>query len=74
MNERVMTSQGRVALAQRRWVRVVVPAAIFVLALAVWELVVRANNIPHYILPSPTLIAQTFQEARQLRSQPRTAM
>lgn len=57
-----MSAQRSAPLAQRRWVRALVPAVIFVLALAVWEMVVRWNQIPHYILPSPTLIGQTLSD------------
>ena len=60
MNERVMTSDGALPLAQRRWVRTVLPIAVFLLALVAWEVVVRVNKIPHYILPGPLLIAQTL--------------
>ncbi len=58
--ERIMTGGGKVPLAQRRWVRVALPITIFVLALLAWEAVVRINQIPHYILPSPSLIGQTL--------------
>ena len=60
MNDRVMTGGGSVPLAQRRWVRVVLPITIFALALLAWEAVVRLNQIPHYILPGPSLIGQTL--------------
>ena len=33
--------------------RIVVPAAIVIALLLAWEWMVRANNIPHYILPAP---------------------
>ena len=36
------------------------PAAIGVLALALWEGVVRINQIPHYILPGPVLVLQSL--------------
>ncbi len=60
MNERVMTSDGALPLVQRRWMRIVFPVAIFLLALVAWEVMVRVNKIPHYILPGPLLIAQTL--------------
>ena len=34
------------------------------LALAVWELIVRLNHIPHYILPGPLLVLQALIEDR----------
>ena len=36
------------------------PFMVFLAALLTWELTVRINQIPHYILPAPTLIAQTL--------------
>lgn len=43
-----------------RAARVVLPAAIAVVALTAWDLVVRLNQIPPYILPGPMLVAETF--------------
>jgi NitT/TauT family transport system permease protein len=45
-----------------RIVRVAAPVAIGVLALALWEAVVRINQIPHYILPGPVLVLQSLVE------------
>ena len=42
------------------WVRWVLPVVLFTLALAGWEAFVRIREIPHYILPAPTLIAVTL--------------
>jgi NitT/TauT family transport system permease protein len=36
------------------------PFIVFFVALLTWELTVRINQIPHYILPAPTLIAKTL--------------
>jgi NitT/TauT family transport system permease protein len=47
--------QGR-----ERWLRLVLPLATLALAVLAWELVVRVNNIPPYVLPSPALIARTL--------------
>lgn len=60
MNERVMTSVAAQPLTDRRWVRTALPIAIFALALLGWEAVVRIQQIPHYILPSPSLIVSTL--------------
>ena len=38
----------------------VLPFVVFFAALAAWELTVRLYQIPHYILPAPTLIAKTL--------------
>lgn len=36
------------------------PVAIFIGALLLWEISVRAFEVPHYVLPGPLLIAETF--------------
>ncbi len=38
----------------------ILPFVVFFAALAAWELTVRIYQIPHYILPAPTLIAKTL--------------
>jgi NitT/TauT family transport system permease protein len=38
----------------------VLPFVVFALAILTWELIVRINQIPHYILPAPTLVAKTL--------------
>ncbi len=38
----------------------ILPFIVFFVALLTWELTVRINQIPHYILPAPTLIAKTL--------------
>ena len=43
-----------------RIARVVAPLAIGLTALALWEAVVRVNDIPHYILPGPLLVLQSL--------------
>lgn len=43
-----------------RIARILAPLAIGLVALALWELVVRINEIPHYILPGPILVLQTL--------------
>ena len=42
------------------FLRIVTPAAMLVGAILVWDLVVRAYDIPHYILPGPGLVAQAL--------------
>ncbi len=37
-------------------VRVAAPLLVGALILLAWELVVRVNEIPHYILPAPSLV------------------
>ncbi|MES2974338.1 MAG: ABC transporter permease [Pseudomonadota bacterium] len=45
---------------RRDWLKVVLPVLLFLLALAAWEAFVRIREVPHYILPAPTLIARTL--------------
>jgi NitT/TauT family transport system permease protein len=45
-----------------RLVRVLAPLLIGLLALVAWEAVVRINDIPHYILPGPLLVAHALIE------------
>ena len=48
---------------RHRWLalaRILLPIVIGGLALAMWEAVVRANQIPPYILPAPSLVAVTL--------------
>jgi NitT/TauT family transport system permease protein len=45
--------------ASRLW-RLAAPLAVGALVLALWEIVVRAEGIPPYILPGPLLIAETL--------------
>ena len=41
-------------------VQKILPFVVFGMALLAWELVVRINSIPHYILPAPTLVLATL--------------
>ena len=46
-------------LRPRLW-RIAAPLAVGASLLALWEIIVRAEDIPPYILPGPLLIAQTL--------------
>ena len=48
------------APAYDRPLRIMLPLATLALAVLAWELVVRINNIPAYVLPAPTLVARTI--------------
>ena len=48
------------APAYDRPLRIMLPLATLALAVLAWELVVRINNIPAYVLPAPTLVASTI--------------
>lgn len=58
----VLAMQAREARLQRRetLLRVLVPSLIITTLLLGWELLVRVNEIPHYILPAPSLILTTL--------------
>jgi NitT/TauT family transport system permease protein len=58
--------EARPAAAARaeRIARILAPLAIGLMALASWELIVRVNHIPHYILPGPLLVLQALVEDR----------
>ena len=43
-----------------RVLRILVPVAMLVLLIAVWQAYVTINNVPHYILPSPLRIAEAM--------------
>ncbi|MHA1544822.1 MAG: ABC transporter permease [Alphaproteobacteria bacterium] len=43
-----------------RYARVLLPMAILALAVFLWDRVVVLNDMPHYILPRPGLVAQTL--------------
>jgi len=43
-----------------RVVRILLPVFVLALGLAVWELVVRVNHIPPYVLPGPVLVVRTL--------------
>ena len=40
--------------------RIVLPVVVLALGVAAWDLVVRINQIPPYVLPGPGLVAQTL--------------
>src|SRR6476620_2345400 len=43
-----------------RVLRILAPAGVLALGVLLWDLVVRINGIPPYILPSPGLVASTL--------------
>ena len=46
--------------ARGQLIQQILPFVVFGLAILTWELIVRINQIPHYILPAPTLVAKTL--------------
>ncbi|RDJ23067.1 ABC transporter permease [Bosea caraganae] len=55
-----LTEPRVLGLPASAWPRILAPIVIGVLALALWEFVVRWKQIPPYILPGPLLIGQTL--------------
>jgi NitT/TauT family transport system permease protein len=43
------------------WPRILMPLLIGVLALSAWEIAVRVNEVPHYVLPPPSVIWATLR-------------
>ncbi|WP_082609549.1 ABC transporter permease [Bosea sp. Root381] len=57
----VFATEPRIlGLPSGAWPRILAPLAIGVLALALWEFMVRWNEIPHYVLPGPLLVGETL--------------
>ncbi|MCA3245246.1 MAG: ABC transporter permease [Azospirillum sp.] len=57
----VFAQERRVlGLPASTWPKLLMPLAVGLVALAAWEAVVRYNEIPHYILPGPLLVAKTM--------------
>jgi NitT/TauT family transport system permease protein len=51
---------GEQAGSMERALRAVLPIVVLGLGVVAWELVVRLNQIPHYVLPSPGLVLTTL--------------
>jgi NitT/TauT family transport system permease protein len=45
---------------RERLLRIALPVVVLVLVLALWETIVRIENIPPYVLPNPSLILRTL--------------
>lgn len=64
MNGRSAIAPGEAAERERtlreRAMRLVLPAAVLSLVVLAWELIVRLNGIPPYVLPGPGLVAATI--------------
>jgi NitT/TauT family transport system permease protein len=60
MNERSLHSEGS------RVLRVLLPIAVLAFGVWIWDLVVRANDIPPYVLPGPGLVLATVVADREI--------
>ncbi len=45
----------------RNPLKIILPLTVFIAALALWEIYVRVADVPPYILPAPSLIAETMK-------------
>ncbi|TCQ05958.1 NitT/TauT family transport system permease protein [Rhizobium sp. PP-F2F-G36] len=54
------SSDEKTGLGRSRLLKVAVPAIMLGLTLLVWEVYVRINAVPPYILPAPSLVATTL--------------
>ena len=45
-----------------RALRILAPAGVLALGIVLWDLIVRLNGIPPYILPSPGLVISNVPE------------
>jgi NitT/TauT family transport system permease protein len=52
-----------------RVVRIVLPISVLAVGVVIWELVVRFNNIPPYVLPGPAAVFRTLLEDWPVLSQ-----
>ena len=52
-----------------RLLRVVLPVAVLAAGLALWEFVVRINDIPPYVLPAPSAVLVTLVQDWPVLSQ-----
>ena len=43
-----------------RYLQLAVPVIVFLLAVLAWEAIVRVNEIPHYLIPAPSLVLLTL--------------
>jgi NitT/TauT family transport system permease protein len=57
------------ALGRERVLRVCLPVVVLLLGLALWELAVRVEGIPPYVLPAPSLVLRTLIADRILLAQ-----
>jgi len=59
--------RGRADIRNRdRVLSIALPIIVLALSLGIWELVVRLEGIPPYVLPAPSLILQTLFTDRAL--------
>lgn len=60
MNPPASSSVSATGRDRERWLRLVLPVGTLALGVVVWDLIVRLNAIPPFVLPGPGLVAQTL--------------
>ena len=60
MSYRASAARDEIRPRTDRMLRVLLPILVLALGIAVWELVVRLNDIPPYVLPAPLLVFSTL--------------
>jgi len=60
MSGRAPTGPRPPRISAASWLRVLLPFVVLAAGVAVWDLVVRINQIPPYVLPGPGLVWQTL--------------
>lgn len=53
------SEQHRLARRERN-LRIIMPTLAIIIALGIWEGLVRYYNVPHYLIPAPSLIGETL--------------
>jgi NitT/TauT family transport system permease protein len=57
---------NRPLVTNDRFMRLAMPLAIGIVAVVLWQLAVRAFNVPKYVVPAPTLVFETLVADRAL--------
>jgi NitT/TauT family transport system permease protein len=55
-----MSAEPKAPAGRERALRIVLPIALLALGVLIWDLVVRLNGIPPYVLPGPALVFTTL--------------
>jgi len=63
------SQRARAGNGRARLVRILLPIAVLAAGIAAWDLVVRINNIPPYVLPGPGAVFSTLIADRSILSE-----
>ncbi|MEN5297784.1 ABC transporter permease [Brucella sp. TWI559] len=56
----VLNSEQQRLARRERNLRIIMPTLAIIIALGIWEGLVRYYNVPHYLIPAPSLIGETL--------------